>query len=219
MKEILEKGRVPSKPITHALKRHVFEHDGDEGELLKGLAETSGIRFETLESWLYRPDRYESMPFPVADSLLCAMGRYWLWYGDLREVYEQVDLNWKKCEREGCETWFRLSSRTNHHFGARRRRFCSTNCGQMQHLYEKGRITSAVKYNRTTHCRNGHRRADAGVDDNGTCLECISESNARMRLKHAEKRRAYQREWYAKNKEAKKAYQREWNRRRKELAA
>ena len=219
MKDLLDKGRVPSAPIIDILKGYVEKSEGDGRYILQGLEEATGIPFDTLETWLYHPERTSSLSFQTADDLLCGMGMYWLWYSDLSHIYQNVDLHWKKCERDGCETWFKLSDRANHHYGKRRRRFCSHTCGQMQHLLEKGKIKSARKYNSKTHCRNGHRRLDVGVNAEGCCLGCIRDSHAKTRVKLAEKRRAYQREWYQRNREAKQQYQREWRERRREAQA
>lgn len=216
MKEQLEQGRVPSEPIINAIQKYLDQEGGDNSRaVIEGIAARSGVPFATIDTWLRRPERSEFMRFQDADGLLCAINKWDLWYDELEDIYQTVDLNWKKCEREGCETWFNVGPRANHHIGKRRRRYCTQACGQMNWLQEAGKIENAEKYNRKTHCRNGHKRSEYGKTPAGNCKGCVDEANARMRLKHAEKRRAYQKKWYAANKEKKVEYQKRWREKRR----
>jgi hypothetical protein len=211
VEELLAAGRVPSEPILDAVRKYVVEHGGENNQaVLEGIAARADVSFGTLDTWMRLPERSKSMRFHVADALLCAMNLWDLWYDELRDIYQNVDLNWKKCERDGCETWFNVGPRANHHIGKRRRKYCSTNCGQMEWLRQSGRIENSEKYNRKTHCRNGHKRSEYGKNAAGNCKGCVDDANARMRVKHAESRRAYQRKWYAANKEKKVEYQKQW---------
>lgn len=199
---MLERGRVPAQPIIEAVTRYVREN----GEELRGgdldlaclgfVAERANVSHQTLVTWVENPERAGAIPFPIADRLLCASEQWNLWYGELSEYYMRVDLSWQECERDGCHTWFQAWRQ----LGPKRSRFCSRTCGQMQHMADKGAIKSAKKHNAKTHCRNGHRRTEAGVDANGSCRQCehdrAKERTAGLSPEKREQRAAYQHSKY-----------------------
>lgn len=84
--------------------------DGDTWGLVT-LAERMGLEDS---DWLMRlhtgSRRPETMDFDFADALLCAMGKYDLWYTELRDIYYGTTLL-ETCETEGCKR--KVTSKTD----------------------------------------------------------------------------------------------------------
>lgn len=178
--ELLDGGRVPSEPILAILRSHVRKADGDSpldqmGELY-WIAHRSGIPYDTLVTYM-GAGRIQSIDFNTADALLCAMDKHEYWRGpDLCDIYYGVDLTWETCACNGCERNFQPGfdslGRPKHTI------YCSSACRVSAWKQNHGRNTkrmSASKRDLRTHCRNGHKRSEVGVDARGTCLQCLSD--------------------------------------------
>ena len=130
------------------------------------LAERMG---NTTEDWLLRilKGKVKTVDFDFADTLLCAVGRFYLWYSDpLRDIYESVVLA-EVCERPGCGRKF-ISE------GPGAGGLCPS-CVKRAEIMER---VPAV-------CAWGHPMTDENVIINATthyyeCRECRN-SNARAR--------------------------------------
>jgi hypothetical protein len=168
---LLGRGRVPAQPIIAAITRYAVENgeprnDNLDLQPLIVVAERAGVPYSTLCTWVEGPRRAGAMPFNVADELLCACDLYHLWWGELGEYYERVDLSWKQCECEGCETWFQLKKDTLGRHASQM--YCSQQCRQAAHKLRTGRNQHRLaKANRRKKggrpvgveerkCRNGH---------------------------------------------------------------
>jgi hypothetical protein len=105
---VLAKGRVPAQPILAAVIEHIKAHDDGlvNGPYLEVISEKSGQPLQTLMVWTSNPARCPTLPFDVADRLLCATHLWGMWFGELREYYERVDLTWYQCAHPSCLVTF-----------------------------------------------------------------------------------------------------------------
>lgn len=191
---LLERGRVPALPIIEAVTRYAIEN----GERVTGdrlgldlqplivVAERAGVPYSTLCTWVGDPMRTSSLPFGVADELLCACDLYHLWWGELNDYYEHVDLTWRLCDCPGCEVWFKPVRDAS---GATAPRYCSKACRTSAAKQREGTTTSRrKKYNGTRMtCRNGHRKTPENTKihhGREECSECAREAARRHWAKH-----------------------------------
>ncbi len=146
---LLERGRMPAAPIIKAVQTYLRENGeqdlrgGWDLVCLSFVADRANVSLKTLVTWVEHPERANSMPFDMADELLCATDQCMLWRGELSEFYLAVDLSWKKCECDGCSTWFRIKTDTlgrpvTHH------KFCSRQCSQSAYKMRTGRNTQRL---------------------------------------------------------------------------
>ena len=211
MKDMLSQGRVPSAPILGALRKYV-EEQGTETPMfvVEGIAARSGIPFSTLESWYYGKNRTPTMRFQIADSLLCAVGMWHLWYYELSDIYQNVDLTWRKCACPGCEVWFRPKY---DYAGPTAPRFCSKTCKTTNCRIEAGQLRSRQKKaGREGVCWKGHKMVGKNLrilaNGDRSCRQCFNE---KQRLRRANRSP----EQKAKN----AAYHRAWREKQRKVAA
>lgn len=165
-------GRIPSGPIIKALNQYVIdvspvmEHGKRDLAHLQFAAQRYKLKYETLVSWLQRPERASAgMPFVVADRILCATDQSEMWQGALSEYYEAVDMNWQQCQHRSCRQYFRLGETPVY--------FCSEMCEKMEQEMKDNPLVVLES------CRKGHPRTEENtrVRGNGKreCAVCHRE--------------------------------------------
>ena len=190
--------RVPAAPIVTVIKTYLerqinmneAQMNGERFETpLQQLAFQADVNYDTLYRYVERGDRH-SMHFDYADRLLCAIGRAQLWFGPLREVYEEVELSddivggiqpparasgQKLCAGSGCTTLFTPGQRTPW------QKYCSNACKHRSYMQRRREKEGAPKRYGTRYgaCPNGHERTHENThvrrDGTITCRECNKE--------------------------------------------
>lgn len=154
------------------------------------LSERANVPVSAIDGLLRQ--RRETFDFDAADRILCASNSMHLWWGELADVYYNVDLSWEKCQCPGCEVTFTIEYDT---LGRQKQqKYCSTACKHAAHRQRLGRAKKRIPKTRrdvTKWCRNGHPRIPENIYrfSNGTrtCRICKleQERNRRARIKAA----------------------------------
>lgn len=164
--------------------QHVREqgHDKKQGldlEYLEVIAEKAECPFTTLVTWVERPERAGPMVFDVADKLLCACHLWGMWYSELRDYYEAVNLRMLKCACPGCSTEFEIGvdafGRDKHAI------YCSPNCSRTAYKLRKGERQQRLPLSRRDlklYCRHGHKRSTTPQHATRGCGQCLADRKA-----------------------------------------
>lgn len=208
-------GNVPTPVVGPVIERLVKERwphmrQGDTmNQDLDGyaiLAEKVGCHRDTIDAIVRQSN--EGADFNLVDQIFCSLGRPDLWWGQLSDIYWDVDMTTVVCRRDGCKVSFvpRPGGRNG---PESRQMYCSRKCRHMDWKVRRGIVKDGKKRNLSTHCRRGHPRATTAQIKSGdytTCALCIRERRAEARARRSpekiERERAYQRDYYRKRKAA-----------------
>lgn len=152
--------------------------------------------------------RSDGAEFNLVDQILCSLGRPDFWWGELADIYYNLDLKgnprgyvpkgYRRCERRGCGELFQPNPRAPK-VGKKVQRFCCTTCAKIdsQHrlqgtkvVYGPGRRLQRMACKRGIHDftpENTYTYPDGRI----ACRTCLREKNRkyaarkRARLKEA----------------------------------
>lgn len=154
---LLEKGRVPMLVVQEALSTYRSTSDRTMHDDLLVLSEKAEVPYDTLETWILKPEHSASVDFDTADRVLCACHVWNWWYSRFAEYYDNVNLKLRQCAHKDCSVWFEIPDSPQ----GGRKHFCSTECansskrGNKRIKHFKGK---AMKTDHSAKCRNGHAR-------------------------------------------------------------
>lgn len=143
--------------VVEALTHYLAEDDRPQHEVLLVLSDKSGVPYDTLETFLLKPDRSESIEFDTADEILCACRCWNWWYTRYEDIYKGVNLNLRQCAHPDCSVWFAIPASKQ----GGRKEYCSTACAN-SHKKGNRRVKhfrgKAQRGDHSRKCRNGHER-------------------------------------------------------------
>lgn len=178
----IKPGNVPTArvgPILDALIRERWPYGGGH----EILAEKVGCEQSTIAQIIEQ--KWEGVEFDLADSLLCALGRWDIWHGALEDIYPTKF--WSTCELPGCDRKFPEYQRG---VGTPVKRFCSRSHTNQGWGVRSGK-RPGHRYRQRNRCNKGHiltpentivrRRADRD-EVMRNCKKC-ERANSRERQK------------------------------------
>lgn len=164
-------GSVPTARIGPIIERLVRER-WPYGNGQEVLAEKIGCDESAI--WNVVNQTNPGTSFDLADQLLCALGRWDMWHGELADIYPTKFI--ETCRNPMCNKKF--PERGN---GRRKRLYCGRKCRQLHHLIKQGKATGMKAAGR---CHRGHRLTQDNIlkrpDGKRECREC-STANRRHR--------------------------------------
>lgn len=130
--------------------------------------------------------RYEYVGFDLADKLLCALGRWDMWHGELEDIYPTKFK--ETCAAPGCSRQF-----WEYHRGGKPKRTCSKRCRARLDSVQLGRVRAGGA-RVMGRCNEGHRFTPDNTLWSGgyrRCRICASKAHAArmMNPEYREKRR------------------------------
>lgn len=189
----MKQGHVPTArlaPIIELLMKERWPHVDACDELgLKAGCDKSTIR-RIIEQ------RNPGVSFDLADSLLCALGRADLWWGELNDIYKDLRFH-ETCALPSCGRTFPESDRSG-----KPKRFCSDNCRSLYHKTSAGKATGN-RYVQRGRCFKGHKVTPENtivirLKDGTTRKQCRACKLASMAA-YKRKRRREDPSWNAQN--------------------
>jgi hypothetical protein len=204
LKTGVKTGNVPTEriaPILYTLIRERWPHGGG----LEVLSEKVGCDATAIAGIIDKQN--EGVAFDLADRLLCALGRWDIWHGELEDIYPTKFI--ETCALPSCNKTF-PERRSGPHI----KRYCSYRCMDLGRQVKAGRATGE-RLRQRGYCLKGHK-----LNGQRQCVICRREQRKRRKgdTAYLEHVRQQQREW-RREKMADPAYRAEVNRRRRERRA
>lgn len=195
----IKPGNVPTArvgPILDSLIRERWPYGGGH----EILAEKVGCEQSTIATIIEQ--QWEGVEFDLADSLLCALGRWDIWHGVLEDIYPTKF--WSTCSLPGCDRRFAESSRGRH--GPKK--YCCKAHAKLAYDVRHGNAVGLFRRKRG-YCLKGHKIAGKNAKriTNGTfqCRICDNERRRKRRASSPELReraREYDRAYRTRKKAA-----------------
>lgn len=138
------------------------------------LAEKVGCDPAAIWAIVAREGKREAQ-FDLVDKIMCALGRYDMWFGRFRHIYYAVEFR-ETCASPLCGKQFRERVLGGACDG--RRKFCSKKCQRLEEGMRRGIATGHRKNNC---CNKGHKFTDENIIWSGgyrRCRICTHERHA-----------------------------------------
>lgn len=189
---LLSRGRVPSHVVTMAMEEYRRNSDRSLNLDIEVIADKAHMSYDTLWTWVTKPEHGLSIEFDAADRVLCALGLWTWWYSRFSEYYEAVNLNVQQCACDGCLTTF--ETRTDTLGRPVFQLYCSPQCRHAAFKLREGRNQQRLAKSQRGNvgrpvgsqslvCRNNHVRTPKNTkrrkDGRTECMICSREAGKR----------------------------------------